>query len=263
VALVVDVAVAQHGEARDEVVEVVVEVDGALPLAQPSLRDAPRQRRGEDRGGGEAVGHAALEVVVAVDADREVDRGADGTDGVGDLVRQRGAVRVAEDDALGAAGRRRAQALERVGRVVAEAVEEVLGVVDDALAGRRQEGDGLGDHRQVLLARHAHDLLEVQPPGLADDGDHLGEAARERLQALVVGSRDPRGAGHPEGDDAAVSNVSARAGRRARAPSGSTRGSPLRRSPRRARRARGRRGPSPRAVSDMPSPCMPSRRVAS
>ena len=75
---------------------------------------------------------------------------------------------------------------ERVGAVVAEAVEEVLGVVDDALAGGGEERDRLLDHREVLGAVDADDLLEVQRPGLADDRAHRGEAAREDPQALVL-----------------------------------------------------------------------------
>ena len=53
---------------------------------------------------------------------------------LGDLRRQRRAVRVAEGDRLGAGAGRRAQAVQRVAAVVAVAVEEVLGVVDHALA---------------------------------------------------------------------------------------------------------------------------------
>src|SRR3712207_9234532 len=63
-------------------------------------------------------------------------------------------------DVLGAGVGSRVQAAERVVGVGGVCVEEVLGVVDHALAGGGEEGDGLGDHRQVLLGVDARDLLE-------------------------------------------------------------------------------------------------------
>jgi hypothetical protein len=77
----------------------------------------------------------------------------------------------------------------------------VLGVVDDALARRGEERHRLGDHREVLLARDPHDLLEVQPPGLADDGHDRGEAAASVCRPSSSAARSAR-RGHPEGDDA-------------------------------------------------------------
>jgi hypothetical protein len=120
---------------------------------------------------------------------------------LGDLERQRRAVRVAQAHSVGAGVRRRAQALERIGRVVAEPVEEVLGVVDDALAGGSEERDRLGDHREVLIAVDAHDLLEVQRPRLADDRADRGERARQDPHPLVLVGRHAAPARHPERGD--------------------------------------------------------------
>jgi hypothetical protein len=137
-----------------------------------------------------------------VDADRvAVQPGAHAGRGLGDLVGQRGPVRVAQDDALGAAGDRRAQAAQRVGAVVAPPVEEVLGVVDDALALRHEERDGLLDHREVLVAPDADDLLEVQPPGLADDRADRREAVGQDAQGRVGVRRHVAAPGHPERRD--------------------------------------------------------------
>src|ERR1700743_3873041 len=65
-------------------------------------------------------------------------------------------------------------------------VEEVLGVVDDPLAALAAEGDRLGDHRQVLLARDLGHLLQVEAPGLADQGDHRREGARQGQERRVL-----------------------------------------------------------------------------
>ena len=95
-----------------------------------------------------------------------------------DLRRQRAAVGVAQHDPLGARVGGGAQAVQRVAGVEREAVEEVLGVEQHALARADEEGDRLGDHREVLLARDAHDLLDVQHRGLADERADRREAAR-------------------------------------------------------------------------------------
>ena len=127
-----------------------VGVAGALAVAVDRALHEPGA--GADRG--ERVGDAAAGVVVGVDADPSpcAVLGDDRCGRLGDLVRQARAVGVAERQVLGPGLGGRAQALERVAGVVAPAVEEVLGVVDHPLARGAQEGDRLGDHRQVLLA---------------------------------------------------------------------------------------------------------------
>jgi hypothetical protein len=112
---------------------------------------------------GQRVRHRALRIVVGVDADaRAVQRRAHGPHRLADLSRQRRAVGVAQRDVLGARLDGRAQAAQRVAGVGPEAVEEVLRVVDHPLALADEERDGVGDHAQVLLRVHAHDLLQVQ-----------------------------------------------------------------------------------------------------
>ena len=153
------------------------------------------------RTAGERVGHAALRVVVAVDADRRADRGHHRRRRRLDLVRERGAVGVAQRDPGGAGLGGGRDAAQRVVAVVAPGVEEVLGVVDDGLAGRGQERDGLGDHAQVLVAVDAHDLVEVQAPGLADERAHRREAVRQHAQPLVLLGAHAAPARHAEGGD--------------------------------------------------------------
>ena len=118
-----------------------------------------------------------------------------------DLAGQGRAVRVAQDDALGAAGDRGPQAAQRVLAIVAPAVEEVLGVVDDALALRDEERDGLLDHREVVLAVDADDLLQVQTPGLAHDRADGREAVGQHPQGGIGVRRQVAAPGHPERRD--------------------------------------------------------------
>ena len=147
----------------------------------------------------ERVGHAALGVVVGVDADRRVDGGDDVAHRGGDVGRQRRAVGVAQRDVLGAGGGRRLQARDRVLAVVAPAVEEVLGVVDHALALGDEEGHRLADHGQVLVAADLDDLLEVQAPGLADErADRRERLGDDPQRGVVLGAR-VAAAGHAEG----------------------------------------------------------------
>ena len=114
-------------------------------------------------------------------------------------MRERGAVGVAQRHVGGARARGGLQAAQRVGRVVGPAVEEVLGVVDDGLALAGEEGDRVLDHAQVLVAVDAHDLLEVQPPGLADERADGREGARQRAQRRVVRGRQVAPPRRPEG----------------------------------------------------------------
>jgi hypothetical protein len=151
--------------------------------------------------GRQGVRDGALEVVVRVDPDRHVECLHHRLRRLGDLEWQARAVGVAECDVLGSGVRGGLQALERVAGVVAVAVEEVLGVVDHPLARLRQVGDRILDHRQVLLAAHLGDLLQVEPPGLPDQCHDGREAAGEELKRLVLGGLGVATAGHAERAD--------------------------------------------------------------
>ena len=187
----------QVGHDRDQ-----VGVAAALAVAV----DRPLHVGGARGHAGQRVGHAAAGVVVAVDAHAHLvaDRGHDRVHRRPEAVGQRSAVGVAGHDGLGAGLERRAQAAHRVVGVVGVAVEEVLGVVDHALALPDEEGDGLGDHAQVLVAVDAHDLVEVQPPGLAHQRAHGRERVREHAQRRVGVRGHVAAPGHPEGGDVGV-----------------------------------------------------------
>ena len=99
-----------------------VRVPGALAVAVDRALHLARTR-GHRR---ERVGHRELAVVVRVDADAGSER-ADGVgDGLGDLAGERAAVRVAEDEPVGARVGGGLQDGQRVVAIRAVAVEEVL-----------------------------------------------------------------------------------------------------------------------------------------
>gem|GEM_PF-5853363 len=174
-----------------------------VPAALAVAVDAALHEAGAGFDRGERVGDRALGVVVGVDAD--LDRAVEGLDRGGrrlaDEARQAAAICVAEGDVLGPCFGRGAHALEREGGGVAVAVEEVLGVEDDALAGADAEGDGVADHRQVLLLGDANHLLQVQAPALSDQADHRCHRLDQGRQGRVFGGGEPSPPGHPEGAD--------------------------------------------------------------
>ncbi len=186
----------QVGDDRDE-------VRVSRPLADAVHRPLHLGRPGVD--GDERVGDGAARVVVGVDAQRDAgERRRRGAHARGDARREAAAVGVAQDEALRARVSGGAQAVDRVVRVGRPPVEEVLGVEDRPLALRDEERDRLGDHREVLLARDAQHLLDVQHGALADERDHGREALGEHPQAVIAVGRDAAPPRHAEADDLGV-----------------------------------------------------------
>ena len=98
----------------------------------------------------------------------------------------RAAVGVAEAEDIGAGllgGFERAQGVIGVGDV---AVEEMLGVVDDFLAVILEVADGFGDEDEVLFVGDAERALDVEVPGLAEDGDDRGAGFDEGADVAVL-----------------------------------------------------------------------------
>jgi hypothetical protein len=167
-----------------------VAVDRRLDVSDPRLHRGDRVRDGQ------------LGVVVGVDApghrrgrgvtlERDPDVGEDAHQ----LVGQRAAVRVAQDDGPGTGLAGRAQGRKGVVAVAAVAVEEVLRVVDRLPTAVHDEPHGVRDHVQVLLRRRVQHLGHVQQPALAEDrhdrrlgGDQLAQV-RIRLRGVVLMTR--------------------------------------------------------------------------
>ena len=172
-----------------------VAVDGRLDVADPG------------RDGGHRVGHRELGVVMGVDpegqagrvAERGVQPGADQSDDRHQLVRERAAVGVAQDQRPGAALPGGPQGLDGVGRVVLEAIEEVLGVVHDLAPVIDDEADGVRDHVEVLGRRGAQHLDHVELPALAEDRHDRRLGGDQLAQVGVRLGRVGAVPGHPEG----------------------------------------------------------------
>ena len=176
----------QVGDAGDEVGvarALAVAVDAALHVS----------RAGLDRG--HRVGDRAAGVVVGVDAEAYAGRG-DVRDDLGDPVRQHAAVRVTQDDDLGARITRSTYDLEGVVTVGAIAVEEVLEVDEHPLALLAQVGHGVAHHREVLLERRAQRLRDVAIVTLGDQRHDGRTGVAQRLDQRVLRRRD---AGAPGG----------------------------------------------------------------
>ena len=184
---------------------------------------------------------------------------------LGDLGRQRRAVGVAEHDGLRARAGRRAQAVAARSRVVARSRRRSARRRRRRACPRptRKPTDS-AIMRQVLLAIDAHDLLEVQRPRLADDrarrarSSRRGSAGRRRRRPRCRAAASCRTRRSPRARSArcaSSSKSSSSFGLDAGKPA-SIRWMPSSSSLRATRTFSS-------ADSVRPSPCMPSRRVAS
>ena len=180
-----------------------VGVAGALAVAV----DRALHVGGAGVDGREGVGHRTAGVVVAVDADADA-RGLDHV--VHDVRhpgRQHAAVGVAQGDDRGARVVRRAQHLEGVVAVEPVPVEEVLGVEEHLLPLGPQVGDGVADHREVLLERGPQGELDVPLVGLGDQRHHARAALAQGRHQRVVGRAGTGAAGRPERRELGVLEV--------------------------------------------------------
>nr|BFE68376.1 hypothetical protein GCM10020092_016770 [Actinoplanes digitatis] len=98
--------------------------------------------------------------------------------------------------------------------VVAEAVEEVLAVHERASAVRDQVGDGVADHREVLVAGGAQRPLDVPDVGLGDDAHDRRLGVQQGLHLRVRLHVDVGLAGRTERDEQGVLQIELLAGPR-------------------------------------------------
>mmetsp|Transcript_7714 Transcript_7714/g.14504 ORF Transcript_7714/g.14504 Transcript_7714/m.14504 type:complete len:690 (+) Transcript_7714:205-2274(+) len=136
---------------------------------------------------GQRVGHGQLLVVVAVDAQPHAgELRRHPPHARLDLPGQPAAIRVAQHQHVHAGVHGRAAHVQRARRVGGHAVEEVLQVQHDLAAGGLQVGDAVRHHRQVLLAGHLEDLVDVQVPALAHNADAARLALQQHGDLLVL-----------------------------------------------------------------------------
>ncbi len=116
-------------------------------------------------------------------------------------MRQGAAVRVAQHQAVGARRFGSQQRLDRILGIRLVPVEKMLGIVEDLVHVLFQVGNGIPDHREVLLQRDLERLVHMQVPGFAEDGRNGHARSNERLEARVLGSLELCPAGGAEGDE--------------------------------------------------------------
>lgn len=163
--------------------------------------------RGAGVHGRQRVGHRAAGVVLGVDAQPRARGLADLGHDAGDVGGQHAAVGVAQHDHVGARLGGGAHHAQRIGGVVPVAVEEVLAVEEHPPAAAAQEGDGVGDHRQVLLAGGAQRPLHVPDVALGHQGDHRRAGVAQRQDLGVLLGAHPRPPGGAEGRQPRVAQV--------------------------------------------------------
>ncbi len=186
----------QRADERDE-------VGVAAALAEAVERALDLARAGLDRG--KRVRDRAAAIVMGVDAELVARDGIRHVaDDALDLVRQRAAIGVAQDDPARAGLVRRAGAGERVGPIGLVAVEEMLAIDDDLAAARERRRDRVADAVEVLLRRRLERDADVVAGGLGDEADRIGIGVEQRRDAGVVRGRPAGALRHAEGGELRV-----------------------------------------------------------
>ena len=96
---------------------------------------------------------------------------------------------------------RRLQGLDGVFRIGLVAVEEMLGVIKDLRGPGFQVFERVVNELEVLLERDAQGLMDMEIPGLAEDGDCVRLGLNQGTDILVLVRRDLGATGGAEGGD--------------------------------------------------------------
>ncbi len=135
--------------------------------------------------GSQRVGRRHVAVIVAVDADRHLERTAGRFDPDRNPLGQAAAVGVAQHDNLRARLLGRLNGLQGELGIEPMAVEEMFGIVDHAAPLGPQEGDRVADHGEVFFLAHREHVADVEIPTLADERHHLCAGVAEGQHADV------------------------------------------------------------------------------
>ena len=156
---------------------------------------------GARQDGGKAACDRRFGVVVGVDAEalaRDA-RGDDFGGDTADVVGERAAVGVAEDDPTGTGVMGGAQAGEGVIGIGLVAVEEMFGIEERLAPLGHAMRDGGADVVEVLVERDAERIGDVKIMGLADKTDGGRARVQDGGEDVVVFRRAARALGHAEG----------------------------------------------------------------
>jgi hypothetical protein len=173
------------------------QVGVAATLANAVERTLDLARTGAHRR--QRIRHRLLGVVVGMDADAIAgDHLHHLADDRLDLVRQRAAVGVAQDDPAGALVIGRFGAGERILGIGLVTVEEVLAIEQDLAALGLGGAHAVADRRKVLLQRRLERDTHVIVPRLGDEADGVGLGVEQRAEAGIVRRRAAGATRHPE-----------------------------------------------------------------
>ncbi len=123
-------------------------------------------------------------------------------DDLGDFMRQRTAVGIAQHHPARSRLIGGLDARQRILRIGFVAVEEVLGVEHHLVDAPERDGDAVADHAEVFVQLHAERDLDLMVPGLADQGDDLGGGGEQRLESRIVVGAAAGAPRHAEGGEA-------------------------------------------------------------
>src|SRR3984893_9939952 len=118
-----------------------------------------------------------------------------------DLVRQRAAIGVTQNDPTCAGVKSGLGAGERVFRIVLVAVEEMLAVNHHLAAGGLGGLDRFLDRGEIFLRLYLECDADMEGRAFADEADRVGFGRECRGKARIVGSRAARALGHAEGGE--------------------------------------------------------------
>src|SRR5208283_4514484 len=176
----------------------------AASLAEAVDRPLHLHRAGAHAGKG--VGDRDFRVVMTVNSNRAIDRGASGGYRGLDFTGQASAVGVAQRDERDARAVNGFQARERVLGIVKIAVEEMFGVENRLVEVFFQKRDRVVENFEIFVERDSQRLADVHVPGLADHGRDRSPGAQEQLQVAIGRGANSRTAGRAEGRDSGVAN---------------------------------------------------------
>ena len=155
--------------------------------------------------GGDGIGHRTAAIVMGMDA--ETVAGHDlrhARDDVGDFLRKRAAIGVAEHHPARAGLVGGAGAGERIIGIGLEAVEEMLAINHRLATGGDNRLHALADGGEIVVERRLERDMDVIVPALGDKHDRIGRAVEHAGEARIVGGGAAGAARHAEGGKAGI-----------------------------------------------------------
>ena len=136
-----------------------------------------------------------------------IDGFADVFDDGFDFEGQGAAVGIAQHQKVGSAFNGSVQGFQSVVGVFLITVEKMLGIVDNFEIAVFQKIDAFPNHGEVFFQTVIHDLLDMQVPGFAENGDRRCFAGNQRVEVVIFIGPDFGFAGGTEGNQAGLLKI--------------------------------------------------------